>query len=43
MEMDDINPTFEQTDVTIVIGANDVVKPRGSHRPVESDSGNADS
>ncbi len=27
VEMDDINPTFDQTDVTIVIGANDVVNP----------------
>jgi NAD(P) transhydrogenase subunit beta len=26
-EMDQINPTFEQTDVAIVIGANDVVNP----------------
>jgi NAD(P) transhydrogenase subunit beta len=26
-EMDDINPTFEQTDVVLVIGANDVVNP----------------
>jgi len=26
-EMDVINPTFEQTDVTIVLGANDVVNP----------------
>lgn len=26
-EMDDINPTFEQTDVAVVIGANDVVNP----------------
>lgn len=26
-EMDAINPTFEQTDVVIVIGANDVVNP----------------
>jgi NAD(P) transhydrogenase subunit beta len=26
-EMDHINPTFEQTDVAIVIGANDVVNP----------------
>jgi NAD(P) transhydrogenase subunit beta len=26
-EMDEINPTFEQTDVSIVIGANDVVNP----------------
>ncbi|MBU3070625.1 NAD(P)(+) transhydrogenase (Re/Si-specific) subunit beta [Aestuariicella sp. G3-2] len=26
-EMDEINPTFEQTDVVIVIGANDVTNP----------------
>jgi H+-translocating NAD(P) transhydrogenase subunit beta len=26
-EMSEINPTFEQTDVAIVIGANDVVNP----------------
>ena len=26
-DMDDINPTFEQTDVVIIIGANDVVNP----------------
>ena len=26
-EMDDINPTFQQTDVSIVLGANDVVNP----------------
>ena len=26
-EMDEINPTFKQTDVAIVIGANDVVNP----------------
>ena len=26
-DMDEINPTFAQTDVTIVIGANDVVNP----------------
>jgi H+-translocating NAD(P) transhydrogenase subunit beta len=26
-EMDDINPTMEQTDVALVIGANDVVNP----------------
>jgi NAD(P) transhydrogenase subunit beta len=26
-EMDEINPAFEQTDVSIVIGANDVVNP----------------
>jgi len=27
LEMDRVNPTFAQTDVTIVIGANDVVNP----------------
>ncbi len=27
LEMDQINPTFDQTDVVIVIGANDVVNP----------------
>ncbi|MEO1336008.1 MAG: NAD(P)(+) transhydrogenase (Re/Si-specific) subunit beta, partial [Myxococcota bacterium] len=27
LEMDVINPTFEQVDVTLVIGANDVVNP----------------
>jgi NAD(P) transhydrogenase subunit beta len=26
-DMDEVNPTFDQTDVTIVIGANDVVNP----------------
>ncbi|SVB08578.1 uncharacterized protein METZ01_LOCUS161432 [marine metagenome] len=26
-EMDSINPSFEQTDVTLVIGANDIVNP----------------
>jgi len=26
-EMDEVNPTFAQTDVTLVIGANDVVNP----------------
>ena len=26
-EMDEINPTFEQTDVALVIGANDIVNP----------------
>jgi NAD(P) transhydrogenase subunit beta len=26
-EMDEINPAFEQTDVVLVIGANDVVNP----------------
>jgi NAD(P) transhydrogenase subunit beta len=27
VEMDEVNPTFDQTDVAIVIGANDVVNP----------------
>jgi NAD(P) transhydrogenase subunit beta len=27
-EMDEINPTFRQTDVVLVIGANDVVNPQ---------------
>jgi NAD(P) transhydrogenase subunit beta len=26
-EMDEINPSFQQTDVVVVIGANDVVNP----------------
>lgn len=35
-EMDDVNPTFAQTDVAIVIGANDVVNPvaRESGNPI---------
>jgi NAD(P) transhydrogenase subunit beta len=32
-EMDDINPTFPQTDVAIVIGANDVVNPVANTDP----------
>lgn len=34
-DMDEINPTFKQTDVTIVVGANDVVNPdaRDVHDP----------
>ncbi len=32
-EMDEINPTFEQTDVAIVIGANDVVNPMARTNP----------
>ncbi|MGI9606655.1 MAG: NAD(P)(+) transhydrogenase (Re/Si-specific) subunit beta [Acidimicrobiales bacterium] len=36
IEMAEVNPTFEQTDVAIVIGANDVVNPvaRGSEGPI---------
>jgi len=32
-EMDAINPTFEQTDVAIVLGANDVVNPDARTNP----------
>lgn len=32
-EMDEINATFEQTDVVIVIGANDVVNPEARTNP----------
>jgi len=30
-DMDDINPQFEQTDVALVIGANDVINPAARH------------
>ncbi len=32
-EMDDINPDFPRTDVTLVIGANDVVNPAAKNTP----------
>jgi len=32
-EMDEVNPTFGQTDVAIVIGANDVVNPAAQTTP----------
>ena len=32
-EMDEINPTFGQTDVSIVIGANDIVNPDARNNP----------
>jgi len=32
-EMDEVNPTFAQTDVAIVIGANDVVNPAAETTP----------
>ena len=32
-EMDAINPSFEQTDVSIVIGANDIVNPAARNDP----------
>jgi len=33
VEMDEINPTFPQTDVSIIIGANDVVNPAAKTTP----------
>ncbi len=33
LDMDQVNPTFPQTDVTIVIGANDVVNPSARTDP----------
>jgi NAD(P) transhydrogenase subunit beta len=38
-EMDDINPTFQQTDVAIVIGANDVVNPLARTDPTSPIAG----
>ena len=32
-EMDEVNPTFAQTDVALVIGANDVVNPAAKNKP----------
>ena len=32
-EMDEVNPTFAQTDVALVIGANDVVNPAAKNLP----------
>ena len=37
--MDDINPSFEQTDVAIVIGANDVVNPLARTDPTSPIAG----
>jgi H+-translocating NAD(P) transhydrogenase subunit beta len=33
VEMDAINPEFEQTDVAVVVGANDVVNPAARNQP----------
>lgn len=33
VEMDDINPEFERTDVAIVVGANDVTNPAAKNSP----------
>jgi len=38
-EMDVVNPTFEQTDVAIVIGANDVVNPLAREDPTSPIAG----
>lgn len=38
-EMDIVNPTFEQTDVVIVLGANDVVNPDAQNDPNSPISG----
>ena len=41
-EMDEINPEFPQTDVALVVGANDVVEPRRAQRSGEPDLRDAD-
>ena len=33
VEMDEINPTFPQTDVVLIVGANDVVNPAAKTSP----------
>jgi proton-translocating NAD(P)+ transhydrogenase subunit beta len=38
-EMDEINPSFQQTDVAIVIGANDVVNPLARTDPTSAIAG----
>ena len=41
-EMDDINGEFGRTDVTIVIGANDVTNPAARNDPIQPDPRHAD-
>ena len=38
-EMEEINPTFEQTDVVLVIGANDIVNPLARTDPTSPIAG----
>ena len=42
LDMDEINGDFPQTDVALVIGANDVTNPAAQNDPVEPDLRNAD-
>jgi NAD(P) transhydrogenase subunit beta len=39
LEMESVNPTFEQTDVAIIIGANDVVNPDARENPESAIAG----
>ena len=41
-DMDDINAEFENADVALVIGANDVVNPVAQDRQVQPDLRHAD-
>ena len=41
-EMDDANPEFQRTDVSLVIGANDVTNPAAKNTPVLADLRDAD-
>ena len=41
-EMDEINPAFEQTDVALVIGANDVTNPAARSDARQPDLRHAD-